>query len=107
RALLGFDRARRVAGPSLAVGFGLLLDALALGIGDATRLGEDLLGVAPRLADQSAVLLDELARLLPRAVGLLERLPDPLPPLVDQLLDRAEGVALEDEERDREADQGQ
>ena len=39
-------------------------------------------------------------------VGLLERLPDPRPPLVDQLLDRAEGVLAEDEERDREAHQG-
>src|SRR5205085_1880328 len=53
-----------------------------------------------------AVLLEQLPRVPAGTVCLLARLPDALPPLVDQLLDRAEGIALEDEERDREADQG-
>src|SRR5205823_5867766 len=57
-----------------------------------------------RAADQLAVLLQQLTRLSAGLVGLLERLPDPRPPLVDQLLDRAEGIALQHEQRDQEAE---
>jgi hypothetical protein len=62
------------------------------------------LGFAARLADQLAVLLEQVPRLLAGLVGLLERAANPVAPLVDQLLDRAEGEALEDEEGDQEAD---
>src|SRR5205085_6549776 len=82
----------------------LLLHALALRVGDAARLGEDLLPFAPRLADQAAVLLEQLPRLLARLLGVFERAADALAPLVDHLLDRAEGVALQHPERDQEAD---
>ena len=37
-------------------------------------------------------------------VGLVEGLPDPLAPLVDRVLDRAERVALQHVQRDQEAD---
>ncbi len=56
-------------------------------------------------ADQRAVLLEQAARLLAGVVGLLDRQADALAAVVDQLLDRAEGVALEHPERDREGDQ--
>jgi hypothetical protein len=39
-------------------------------------------------------------------VGLVERLADPLAPLVDRLLDAAEREALQHPERDQEADDG-
>ena len=49
--------------------------ARSLRLGDAARLGEDLLGLGLRAcADQRAVLLEQLARLLAGLVGLVERL---------------------------------
>src|SRR5436190_2128700 len=105
RALrLRLDLAARLVEPPLPVGLRLLLHALPLRVGDAARLRQDLLGVAARLADQRAVLLEQPPRLLACVLGLLDRLPDPLAAVVDHLLDRAERVALEDEERDQEAD---
>ena len=65
--------------------------------------GLDALRVLPRLPDQRPVLLDELPRLAPRRVGLLERAPDPLAALVEQVLDRPERVPLQHEEGDQEA----
>ena len=43
------------------------------------------------------MLLEQLTGLGARAVGLLDRLANAVPPLVDRLLDRAEGEPLEDE----------
>ena len=43
---LGLDLPARLLEPALAVGVRLLLDALAHGLGDAARLGEDLLRLA-------------------------------------------------------------
>jgi hypothetical protein len=68
------------------------------------RLGEDRLGLALRLADQLAVLLEQPLRLVARLVGGVDRTPDRLPPLVDHVLDRPERVSLEDEEHDDEED---
>jgi hypothetical protein len=74
-------------------------------IGDAARLGEDLLGVAACLLDQGAVLLQQLAGFGPRLVRLLDRLADPLAASVDHLLDRSERVTPQDEKRQSEADE--
>ena len=59
---LGLDLALRLLEPPLAVGLGLVLDALTLRVGDPARLGEDLLRLAARLADQRPVLLEQPAR---------------------------------------------
>ena len=68
------------------------------------RVAQDLFRLAPRLSDQRAVLLEQATCFVPRLVGLLEGTADALAPLVDRLLDRAERVLLEDEERDQERD---
>ena len=101
---LGLDLLARLLEPPLAVGLELVAHPALVGLGDPPRLGEDLLGVGLRAPDQLPVLLEQLARLFAGPVGLVERLPDPLAPLVDRLLDRAERVPLEHEERDQEAD---
>ena len=128
RDLLGGDRARgrrprrgsapsarcvsasiwrlRLLEPALAVLLGLLAHALALRVGDACapRRGSP----RPRLRAcciRLAVLLEQPARLVAGVVGLVERLADPVAPLVDHLLDRAERVPPQHEERDREADE--
>src|SRR5581483_11008438 len=106
RALrLGLDLPLRLLEPALTVGLGLLPDARLLGVRLLTGLGEDLLRLLLRLADELSVLLEQSARLLAGAVGLLDRLPDTLAAVVDRLLDRAERVPAQDEERDRERDQ--
>jgi hypothetical protein len=64
-----------------------------------------VLGLGLRLSDQATVLLEQPARLVAGVLGLVERLPNPVAALVDRLLDRAEGVPLEHEERDPERDQ--
>jgi hypothetical protein len=51
------------------------------------------------------MLLEEPARLPPRAVRLLNRLLDPVTAFVDRALNRPEGEPLEHEERDPERDQ--
>ena len=94
-ARLGLDLAARLLEAALALGLELVAQALALRVGDAARLGEDLLRVAARLADQRAVLVEQLARLVAGVVGLVDRLADPLAPLVDGLLDGPERVPLE------------
>ena len=53
---LRLDLTPRLLETPLAVRFRLLPDALALCIGDPARLGQDLLGLPARLADQRAVL---------------------------------------------------
>ena len=107
RALgLGGDLAPRLLEPALAVDLRLLLDALALRLGDVPGLGEDRLGVGSRLRHQLLVLLEQPAGLFPRLVRLLERQHDPRAPVVDRLLDRLERVALEHEEGHAERDQG-
>src|SRR5829696_1264259 len=103
---LGLDLLARVLDPALALGLELLAQAVALGVADAARLAEDLLGLPARVVHERAVLLEQPARLVAGAVGLLERLPDPLTPLVDEALDGAEREPLQHEERDPEADQG-
>jgi hypothetical protein len=50
------------------------------------------------------VLFEQLARLVACVVRLGDRLLDALAPLVDHLLDRAERVALEDDQDHEEAD---
>ena len=85
RALRSRPRsARRVLEPALPVGLGLLPDPLAERVGDAARLGEDLLRLAAGLRDQRAVLLEQLAGLVARVLGLLDRLADPVAALVDR-----------------------
>src|SRR5689334_2965327 len=101
---LGLDLLARLLEPTLAVFLELLAHAALVGLCDAACLAEDLVGVATRARDQLAVLLEEPARLLAGVVGLLQRLPDPLAPLVDHLLHGPEREALEHEQRDQEAD---
>src|SRR5579862_3229107 len=84
------DLASRLLEPSLPVRLRLLAHAVLLRVGDPARLGEDLLRVGLGLADQLAMLLEQVPRLFARVVGLVERLPDALPAVVDRLLDRAE-----------------
>ena len=92
----------RLLEPPLAVGLGLLarrarcIDSACL---PGLRRGSPRPASAPapislRCSSSSA------ARPRARAVGLLDRLADPLAALVDRLLDRTERVALEHEERD-------
>src|SRR6266545_5277666 len=89
-ARLGFDLPLRLLEPALPVGLRLLSDALALGVGDAPRLGQDLLGVVARAADQRAMLLQETPGLRAAVVRLGECLPNALATLVDHRLDAAE-----------------
>jgi len=79
--------------------------ALALGVGRAPCLGEDLPRLALRLADQRLVLLEQAPRLGPPALRLLDGLADPRTALVDHVLDRSERELLQHEERDEEADE--
>ncbi len=67
--LLGrlLDLALRLLETALAVLLGLLAHALALDVGDLARLGEDRLGLALRLADQLAMLLEQALRASSRA----------------------------------------
>ena len=101
---LGFDLLPRVLQPALPVGLSLVLDASQLRLGLVLRDRANLLRLAARLADQLAMLLKQLARFVPGLVRLVQRAPDALAALVDQLLNRTEGVPLQDEERDQEAD---
>src|SRR5262249_60630800 len=75
------DLALRLLEPPLAVLLDLAPQPLALGVGDLPRLREDVLGLALRLADQRAVLLEQAARLVAGAVRLLDRLADAVPAL--------------------------
>ena len=62
---------------------------------------------SPRTSPASAMscwFVEELPGLLAGLVGLVERLPDPVAPLVDQPLDPAERELAQDEEDDRERD---
>src|SRR5829696_295398 len=101
---LRLDLALRLLEPAAAVLLELLAGAFAKRLRVAADVLPDSLRLRPRLRDQLAVLLEQLARLLAGAIGLGERLADPLTALVDHLLDRAEGEPLEDEERHEEAD---
>src|SRR5215218_2908713 len=105
-ARLGLDLLARVLDPALALGLELLAQAIALGVADTASLAQDLLGLAARLVHERAVLLEQPARLVAGAVCLPERFADPLPALVDDLLDRAERELLQDKEGDPEADEG-
>src|SRR5215213_2042640 len=105
-ARLGLDLLARVLDPALALGLELLAQAIALGVADTASLAQDLLGLAARLVHERAVLLEQPARLVAGAVCLPERFADPLPALVDDLLDRAERERLQDKEGDPEADEG-
>src|SRR5581483_10442629 len=98
------DLPARLLEAPLPVLLGLLANPLALRVPDAPRLGEDLLGLRLRLADELPVLLEQVARLLAGLVGLVDRLLDALAPLVDHLLDRPERVALQHEQDHEEAD---
>src|SRR5581483_11827189 len=98
------DLALGLREPALTVLLDLAAEPLALRVCDLPRLREDLLGLPFRLTDERAVLLEQRTRLFTRAIGLFDRLPDPVAAVVDQLLDRTECVALQDPERDREGD---
>src|SRR3954447_21742172 len=101
---LGGDLLPRVLEPALSLGLGLLAHPLLHRLPCLTRLGEDRLALAARVRDQLAVLLEQLLRLVARALGGLDRLLDGLLARVDEPLDRPERVALEHPERDQEAD---
>ena len=68
------DLPRRLLEAPLPVFLDVGAHALALRVGDLAGLGEDALGLALRLADQLAVLLEQGPGLLAGAVGLLDRL---------------------------------
>src|SRR5207253_2336787 len=90
--------------PPLPILVDLLAHAFLLRRRDLARLGEDRLSLAACVGDELPVLLEQTARLVARLVGLLDGAADAVPPVVDQLLDRTERIALEDPERQREAD---
>src|SRR4249919_914829 len=102
---LGLDLALGLRQAPLALGLGLLLHPLDLGVADLPRIREDLRGLPLGAGDQRPVLLEQGAGLFARVVGLVHRLANALPALVDRLLDRAERVPPEDEEGDPERDQ--
>src|SRR5438552_15911329 len=62
---LGLDLPPSLLEPALPVDLDLVLRALALRVGDAARVGQDLLGLALGLPDQAAVLLKQSPRLGP------------------------------------------
>ncbi len=99
------DLALRLLETAKPVLLGLLAHALLLDVGDLARLGQDRLGLALRLADEPAVLLEQAVRLFAGTVGLVDRLPDAVAAIVDDLLDRPEGVTLQHDERDPERDE--
>ena len=101
---LGVDLALRLLHSPLPVDLGLFLDALLHRLAHLAGLAEDLLRLGLRLADQLAVLIQQFPGLVACGVGLVQRAADPLLALVDQLLDRCERVALQNEERNEEAD---
>src|SRR5439155_1306304 len=100
----GLRRTARSRGAAWPGDLGLVLHARAQRFRDLARFGENLLGLPAGLSEQCTVLLEQVSGLAARLVSLLERSPDPLAPLVDRLLDRAEGVLPQDEEGDEEAD---
>ena len=104
-ARLGLDLLRRVVEPALPLRLELLLHPVPLRVGDPAGLGEDLLGVAAGRLDQRPVLLEQLPGLGAGVVGLLDRLPDPIPAGVNRLLHRPEDPLPQHEERDAEAEQ--
>ena len=105
RALrLGSDLAARLLEAALPLGLGLLAHALLHRLARLARLRDDALRVAPRLADQRTMLLEQLPRLVARVVRLLDRPANLLAAFVEHLLDRSEGVALEHPQRDQERD---
>src|SRR5262249_36791924 len=101
---LGIDLALRVIEPTLPVGLCLLLYTSQLRFALVPRGRADVLRLVACLADQLAVLLEQLSRFRAGLVCLVERAADPLAPVVDQLLNRAERVLPEHEEGDQEAD---
>src|SRR3954451_9946900 len=101
---LGRDLAARLLEPALALGLGLLAHPRLPRLTRLPRLREDLLRVAARLLHERAVLLEELPCFCAGVVRLLDRARDLLAARVDHLLDRAEGVLLQHEERDEKAD---
>src|ERR671923_2628429 len=74
---LGLDLPARLLEPPLAIRLQLIAHAALVGVGDPPGVAEDLFGLRLGLADQAAVLLQELSGLFPRVVGLFERLADP------------------------------
>ncbi len=107
RALrLGVDLALRLLEPASAFRLGLLLHARDLRVRDLACVREDVGRLALRIRDQLAVLLEKLARLVTRLVGLVHGRANAVAAVVDGLLDRPEREPPQDEERDREADQG-
>src|SRR5215470_9938840 len=101
---LGRDLLARLLEPALPLGLRLFSHPGLHGFARLARLGEDRLGLTARLRDELLVLLQQLLRLVARLVGRLDGVPDRLLPVVDELLDGAERVALEHPERDQEAD---
>ena len=88
-------------GLRLGLGHDLGLGVLAGG----ARALEDLLGLAAHLGERGLVLLEQAQRLGARLLGHVHALLDAVAPLVDDLLQRPEGVLPEDEHGDAERDQ--
>src|SRR5581483_6931393 len=95
---LGGDLLARLLEPPLPLGLRLLAHPLLHRLARLARLGEDRLRLATRLADQLLVLLEQPLRLVARLVRRRDRPLDVLAPLVEHVLDRAEGELPQDEE---------
>src|SRR5439155_23297034 len=98
------DLAARLLETPLPLLLGFVAHTLLERLGSAPGLREDLLGVRAGLIHEGAVLLEQIAGLFACVLRLLDRAADLLAPLVEHLLDRAERVPLQHEERDEEAD---
>src|SRR5215211_7371632 len=81
-----------------------LAELAVLGVDGLAVLVEPALALGPGLVALLARQLAKLARLLAGLVGRVQRLADPVTPLVDQALDPAERELPQDEEDDRERD---
>ena len=101
---LGSDLLARLLEPALPLGLGLVAHPLLHRLAGLARLGQDRLALATRLRDQLLVLLEQPLRLVARLSAASIDCRIASLPLVDQLLDRAERVALQHVERDQEAD---
>ena len=75
-ARLRLDLLARLLEPPNAIRLGLVLDASELSVADPARVGEDLRRLGLGLADQRAVLLEQLAGLYAGVVGFCDRLGD-------------------------------
>src|SRR5215211_2403037 len=78
---------------------------LALRVGILARPHDDVLGLLARLLQPRPVLLEQLVRLAPGALGGVDRVRDRLGAAVERLPDPREGDSVKQVERDAERDQ--